>query len=99
MLVLIVALALVLTAPADGGEPSEGGPMPADSQNAPRPPGNLPDGAVPFGEDVYMVPVGRDAGGCQQYTMYSPTRAVLTVIYYRDGKGEFTTDRADAVCG
>ncbi len=61
--------------------------------------GDIPAGAVRVGDDLYMVPVGRDADGCERFTMFSRTKMVPAVIHYRDGKGGFTTDRAQADCG
>ena len=31
----------------------------------------VPAGAIPVGEDVYMVPVGADRDGCGQFRMFS----------------------------
>jgi hypothetical protein len=73
--------------------PASGAPMndrPSDS--------SLPPGAIPAGEGVYMVPITEDAGGCMQYRMYAPGRAVVQAIFYADGKGGFTRNRAEADC-
>lgn len=59
----------------------------------------VPDGAVPVGDDLYMVPAGVDRDGCAQFTAWSAAKAVLQVIYYRDRNGGFTTDRSKADCG
>ena len=58
----------------------------------------IPEGALPVEDDVYMVPAGKDAGGCETFTLWSPTKAVIMVIHYRDGKGGFTPDRSKADC-
>lgn len=60
--------------------------------------GEIPAGAVEVGEDVYMVPAGTDPQGCETFTMWSPTKPVIMVIHYRDGKGGFTADRSQADC-
>jgi hypothetical protein len=52
--------------------PASGAPMndrPSDS--------SLPPGAIPAGEGIYMVPIIEDAGGCMQYRMYAPGRAIM----------------------
>lgn len=93
---------------ADGGEtmaPASQPPAPDGRRSAPRPgklpetlPAGLPAGAVAFAPGIYLVPAGTDASGCTVYAPYSPTGAVLTVLYYEDGAGGFTTDRAKAAC-
>lgn len=59
--------------------------------------GDPPPGALPVEEDLFQVPVGSDADGYRQYTLWSCTRLVTTVIWYRDARGGFTTDRSKAV--
>ena len=59
---------------------------------------SLPAGAIQVGEDLYMVPMGADQTGCPQFRMHSPTKAVPQVIYYADGKGGYTMNRAEASC-
>ncbi len=56
-----------------------------------------PPGAIRVGEDLYQVPLGKDADGYPRFTLWSRTRAVITVIWYPDGEGGFTTDRSRAV--
>ena len=58
-----------------------------------------PEGAIEIGEDMYMVPVGVSAAGCRQYTAWSSTKAVLTVIQYRRSDGGFTMIEEEADCG
>ena len=58
----------------------------------------LPSGAIQIGDDQYMVPLGIDGDGCAQYRMYSQRSAVADVIFYRDAKGGFTMNRAEADC-
>jgi hypothetical protein len=58
----------------------------------------IPAGAIPIGDELYQVPIGADDGGCPRYRLYSPTRLVAQVIYYRDRADGFTTDRQDAAC-
>jgi hypothetical protein len=45
-----------------------------------------------------MVPIAKDESGCMQYRMHAPGRAVPQVIFYADGKGGFTMNRAEAAC-
>lgn len=58
----------------------------------------LPTGAIQIGDDQYMVPLGPDRDGCVQYRMHSRRSAVPDVIFYRDAKGGFTMNRAEADC-
>ena len=58
----------------------------------------VPPGAIPIGDELYQVPIGADDDGCPRYRLYSPTRLVAQVIYYRDPAGGFTTDRQQADC-
>ena len=91
-LALVVGIALqgcAARAP-DAGSRSESGP---DQARAGAPPG-----AIQIGEQLYQVPIGADDDGCPRYRLYSPTRLVAQVIYYRDPAGGFTTDRRQAAC-
>ena len=58
----------------------------------------VPPGATPIGDGLYQVPIGADDDGCPRYRLYSPTRLVAQVIYYRGRAGGFTTARQDAAC-
>ena len=58
----------------------------------------VPAGAIRIGHELYQVPTGADDDGCPRYRLYSPTRLVAQVIYYRDRAGGFTTDRQRADC-
>lgn len=58
----------------------------------------VPPGAIPLGDELYQVPLGADHDGCPRYRLYSPTRLVAQVIYYRGLAGGFTTDRQQADC-
>lgn len=57
-----------------------------------------PNGAIPVGNDIFMVPVGEDPTGCTQYTARSEVHAVLTVIQYRRPDGSFSALREEADC-
>ncbi len=47
----------------------------------------IPAGAVPAGEDLYMVPAGADPDGCPWYRPFSLNRGVAQAMYYRvDGR-------------
>ncbi len=69
---------------------------PAVSDEIRRP---IPENAIPTGDDLYMVPLGKDGDGCEQFSLFSPTKMVATVIYYRAKDGGFTTDKLKADCG
>jgi hypothetical protein len=58
----------------------------------------IPAGAIKVGQDLYQVPIGRDADGCAIYRLYSPTRMVSQAISYRSRDGGFTIDRQEADC-
>ena len=59
---------------------------------------DVPRGAIQVGEELYQVPIGEDDDGCLMFRMYSPTKLVPQVIYYRDAAGGFTTSKQEAVC-
>lgn len=59
---------------------------------------DVPRGAIRVGEQLYLVPVGEDDDGCPMFRMYSPTKLVAQVIYYRDAAGGFTTSKHEAAC-
>lgn len=91
---ILVAAALTVSigACAAGDEPQ---PITA----APKPvTGEPPPGAIPRGEDFYLVPIGPDRDGCMRYRTFSLTRMVTQVIYYDDGKGGYTANKAAALC-
>jgi hypothetical protein len=58
----------------------------------------IPDGAIAVGDDVYMVPMDKDAEGCTMFRTFSPTKAVTQAIQYRRADGTFTTDKGGAAC-
>lgn len=58
----------------------------------------LPAGAIKIGDDQYMVPMGKDSDGCEQFRMHSQRGGVPVAIFYRDAKGGFTMNRLDADC-
>jgi hypothetical protein len=91
-LALVVGIALqgcAARAPDAASRPESG----ADLAQAGAPPG-----AVRIGDQLYQMPIGADDDGCPRYRLYSPTRLVAQVIYYRDRAGGFTTDRRQAAC-
>lgn len=47
---------------------------------------------------LYMVPVARDERGCVVYLVESPFRRFDKALYWRIGKGDFTTDPTAARC-
>ena len=74
------------------------GTVATDAAPPARPAGALPAGAIEVGQDLYQVPIGRDADGCAIYRLYSPTRMVSQAISYRSRAGGFTIDRQEADC-
>jgi hypothetical protein len=62
------------------------------------PASEIPAGAIRVGQELYQVPIGRDADGCAIYRLYSPTRLVSQAISYRSRDGGFTIDRQKADC-
>ena len=93
------------TAPADTG-PAGTGPAatdPAATGPAASPPAAsadraLPAGAIAVGPNLYQVPIGTDAEGCQMYRLHSPGRMVTQAIAWRRPDGSFTRDRREAAC-
>ena len=91
-LALVVGLALQGCGAQTPGAGSTSGGI-ADGAAA-----EVPAGAIPIGNELYQVPIGADDDGCPRYRLYSPTRLVAQVIYYRHPAGGFTTDRQQADC-
>ena len=58
----------------------------------------LPAGAVAIGDDIYMVPAGRDDTGCPWFRAFSPTKLVVQAMFYRAADGGFVMARSEAVC-
>lgn len=83
-LVLLGPLLLGLAACGGG---SSGGPARA-----------IPASAIEIGEELYMVPVGEDASGCTRYNLIARERETVQAVFYRDARGDFTTNRVDAGC-
>jgi hypothetical protein len=65
---------------------------------APRLVAELPDGAIPIGSELYMLPIGRDEDGCMMYQLHAPRGMVIQAIHYRTAAGSFTLDKQDADC-
>ena len=57
-----------------------------------------PPGAIPTGEDLYMVAIGRDSDGCTQFKQWSRSRMVPAAIYFRKADGSFTLYKEAADC-
>ena len=58
----------------------------------------LPNGAIAVGDDIYMVPIGKDAQGCAMYRVFSPTKAVAQAIHYRADNHRFVMNKDKAAC-
>ena len=52
-----------------------------------------------LGPQLFMVPFARDERGCVVYRLESPRRQGSQALYWRIGKGNFTTNPDAATCG
>lgn len=75
-----------------------GGMTKADGNGKPATGAGVPANAIAVGDDTYMVPMGKDDGGCEMYRVFSPTKMVVQAIHYRTADGRFVTDRNEAAC-
>jgi len=95
-------LAAVFVAHGDAGRAGdvndEGGQTSMPNKDSKAEPPKIPAGAIAIGNDMYMVPLGKDKDGCEQFRAFSPSKAVIQVIFYRDTEGGFTTDKRKADC-
>lgn len=59
----------------------------------------LPPGAIKVSERLYMVPIGIDVDGCEQFSAY-PADGGMTkqAIHYRRPDGSFSLDKDSATC-
>lgn len=73
------------------GSPGQKGPV-GESRREP------PPGAIPTGDDLYMVAIGRDSNGCEQFKPWSRSRMVPAAIYFRKADGGFTLYKEAADC-
>lgn len=62
-------------------------------------PAGVPDGAIKVSDKLYMVPAGKDAGGCEQFSAHAVDGLAPAVIYYRKADGGFSPDKDEAACG
>ena len=84
-----MAIALVTPALVMGCAASD------DDQTLPE---GIPGDAIPVGENMYMVPLGRDDMGCMMYQAPAPGKLVAQVIHYRTADGQFVRDKRKAAC-
>lgn len=61
-------------------------------------PAAVPEGAIPVGPDLYMLPMGSDDTGCPMFQPWSPTLIVVQALHWRAADGSFTLDRDAADC-
>ncbi len=61
-------------------------------------PAGVPEGAIPAGPDLYMLPMGTDEAGCPVFQPWSPTLMVVQALHWRAADGSFTLDRDAADC-
>jgi hypothetical protein len=58
----------------------------------------LPAGAIRVAERLYMVPIGVDRAGCEQFRAHVPGGLGDQALHYRRADGGFTLDRDVTVC-
>lgn len=58
-----------------------------------------PAGAIAVGGGVFMVPLGRDEGGCMSYRAWSAELSVVQAIFWRRPDGRFVLERPEGECG
>lgn len=63
-----------------------------------KPTAEIPDGAVKVTDTLYMVPVSKDADGCQEFSAHSTEGFAPTVVYYQRADGTFTERKSEAAC-
>ncbi|NQV80231.1 MAG: hypothetical protein HQ495_06730 [Alphaproteobacteria bacterium] len=92
------AVFFVFAVAACDGQTARSGKIDKDGVPAAGP-ASVPANAIAIGDDLYMVPQGRDADGCEMYQAFSTTMAVAQVIQYRTRDGGYVMDKRDSVCG
>jgi hypothetical protein len=85
--------------PMPGAEVARSKPPQRAAPATEAPGAPIPGGAIKVGEDLYQVPVGKDADGCPVFRLWSSSKAVVQAIFYKDRKGGFTMDKSKAECG
>lgn len=58
----------------------------------------IPDNAIQVEKDLYYVPIGKDKNGCTQFKTFSQSKSTMTVITYRDSKGNFVSSSSLINC-
>ena len=58
----------------------------------------LPQDAIQIKQDLYYLPIGRDADGCMQYQAYARHAATVQVIIYQNSAGVFSTSKNKNTC-
>ncbi len=92
------AVLLVFAVAACDGQTARSGKIDKDGVSA-ADPASVPANAITVSDDLYMLPLGRDADGCEMYQAFSTTKAVAQVIQYRTRDGGYVMDKRDSVCG
>ena len=83
---LILAIILFAT----GCEPSK--------TAAVSPSEGIPTNAILVGDQLYMVPIGKNNTGCQMYRAFSPNHSVVAAIFYKGADGKFVIDKGKSDC-
>ena len=58
----------------------------------------LPQDAIQVKQDLYYLPIGRDADGCMQYQAYARHAVTVQVIIYQNAAGVFSTSKNKNTC-
>ena len=58
----------------------------------------IPADAILVGDQLYMVPIGKDKTGCQMYRAFSPNHSVVAAIFYKGAGGKFVIDKGKSDC-
>jgi hypothetical protein len=58
----------------------------------------MPANAILVGDQLFMVPIGKDKTGCQMYRAFSPKHSVVAAIFYKGGGGKFLIDKGKSDC-
>ncbi len=99
----VLALALVLTVAAACSPAAQEGGGAGDrrsgtGEGARTPTAAPPAGAIRISEDLYAVPIGPGADGCERYRLWSARHMVVQAIHYRRADGGFTMNKQEAAC-
>ena len=58
----------------------------------------VPENAILVGDQLYMVPIGKEKTGCQMYRAFSPNHSVVAALFYKGADGKFVIDKGKSDC-